>query len=125
MPDPVISYTWEVEQLDVAPAIGALTDVVHKVHWRLHATDGHGTISFYGDVPLAPAEQSAFVPFDTLSEAKVIEWLEAAIDARAGALSDDDSSEPTVAQLKAQQAGALHAMRSPATTARPLPWLAA
>jgi hypothetical protein len=46
----------------------------------------------------------------------VIDWLEAAIDARTG----DD--QPDVAQLQANLAAMLAAKRSPSVVAMPVPW---
>lgn len=116
MPEPVINYTWRIEQLDAAPADGGLQNIVRRVHWRLFATDGMNSVDAYGDVCLADPASNDFTPFSKLSETTVTDWLEAAIDARAG------EEEPTVEQLRAGLAGMLAAKRKPAIVAMDAPW---
>jgi hypothetical protein len=53
-----------------------------------------------------------------LSEATVISWLEAAIDARAA----EGEEEPSVAQLRTGLAGVLAARRTPAIVPMEVPW---
>lgn len=116
MPEPTVNYTWHIEQLDAAPTQGELTNVVSKIHWRLFGNDGINLMDDYGDVLLAGADPEDFTPFEELSEETVIDWLEAAIDARA------DDEELTVAQLRSRLAGMLAAKRTPAVVPLPPPW---
>ena len=116
MAEPSITYTWRIESLDAAPTEGELTNVVRTIHWRLFATDGINTLDLYGDVPLGSADPENFTPFENLTEATVITWLEAAIDGRAG------EGEPTVAQLRTGLAGMLAAKRTPSVVPMPVPW---
>jgi hypothetical protein len=116
MTEPTITYSWKIEQLDATPMEGDLANVVRKVHWRLFGSDGINTMDLYGDVLLSAADPTDFVAYTNLAEATVIDWLEAAIDARAG----DD--QPDVAQLQANLAAMLAAKRSPSVVAMPVPW---
>jgi hypothetical protein len=116
MTEPTITYTWQIERLDAAPAEGDLHDVVRKIHWRLFGSDGTNTMDLYGDVPLGDADPADFTAYADLNEATVITWLEAAIDARAG------EEEPTVAQMHTGLAGMLAAKRTPAVVPMAPPW---
>lgn len=116
MPEPTITYTWRIEQLDVAPEEGGLADVVHTIHWRLLATDGDNTVDTYGSVPLGLPDPSDFTNYQDLAPEIVTAWLEEAIDSRAG------EEDPSVAQLYDSLAGMLAAKRAPAITPRPVPW---
>jgi hypothetical protein len=116
MTDPAITYNWKIERLDCAPSVNELSNVVRKIHWRLFASDGINTSDLYGDILLGDADPEDFTAYESLTEAEVVAWLEAAIDARA------DEEEPSVPQMRSGLAGILAAMRTPAVVATPLPW---
>jgi hypothetical protein len=116
MTTPTITYTWKIERIDCAPTEGELTNVVRKIHWRLFGNDGVNTLDLFGDVPLGAADPEDFSAYSELTEATVITWLEAALDARAG------GEEPSVAQLRAGLSGMLAAKRTPTVVPLPLPW---
>ena len=117
MTEPTVAYTWRIERLDAAPTEGALTNVVRKIHWRLFGSDGTNTLDLYGDVPLGDVNPEDFTLFENLTEATVITWLEAAINARAG------EGEPTVAQIRTSLAGMLAAKRTTSVEPMPMPWI--
>jgi hypothetical protein len=75
-----IAYTWSFPQLEVAPSEGGLNDVIKTIHWRYDAQDGEFSAGAYGTVSLAEPDPEAFVPFDGLTEAKVIEWVSESVD---------------------------------------------
>ena len=118
MAEPTVTHTWRIERLDVAPTEGELTNVVRKIHWRLFAADGINTTDVYGDIPLGSADPAAFALFAGLTEATVIGWLEAAIDARAA----EGEEVPSVAQMRTGLAGILAAKRAPAIVPMDVPW---
>ncbi len=116
MPDSTVTYSWRIERLDAAPFEGELTSVVRKIHWRLFATDGTNSTDTYGEVPLDSANPEEFIPYQELTVAAVIPWLEAAIDSRAG------EDEPSVDQLRWRLAIILAAKLGPTIAPMPLPW---
>ena len=64
---------WVVEQLDVKPQEGNLTDVVIVCHWRCNGVDGQYTASVYGTCSFSqPGEP--FVPYESLTEQEVLSW---------------------------------------------------
>ena len=113
-----VTYTWKIEQLDVAPAVGGLNEVVSRIHWRLLASDGANGADCYGDQILPPPDPSDFSPYTSLTEEAVIACLESRIDASASA----DEGRLTVAQLRQDLAGILAVKAAPHAEPLPLPW---
>ena len=81
-----ISYTWDVNTVDVYPTDGDYTDVIYNVHWRLNATDtqvdAEGnpyTASSYGTQVLDTSDLSGFIDFDSVTSAEVQGWVESAM----------------------------------------------
>lgn len=114
-----VSYEWQIEQLDTAPLENGMTDVVHRVHWRLWADDGESRADLYGELVLPSPSPSAFTPYEDLTKGDVEQWVEATIDARA---AEEGSDESSVAMLRESLAGVLAARRTPSIVAKPLPW---
>lgn len=75
-----ITYTWNVNTMDAAPSEDGLINVVKVVHWRLSATDGAYHAETYSTVSLDSPDPSNFKPFNELTEAEVISWLESKLD---------------------------------------------
>jgi hypothetical protein len=111
-----VSYTWKIEQLDVTPAVGELSDVVRRVHWRLLASDGSSEADVFGMENLGTPTPEAFIAYPSLVEADVIGWLEETIDAKAG------EDEPSVEGMKQGLAGILAARAADVVAPAPLPW---
>ena len=103
----MITYTWTIAQLDTAPSVGDLADVVTCVHWRLAGEEGGHRAEIYGSASMAPPIPEAFSDYDTLTKAEVLGWL-------AGAM-DMTEAEAKVAQMIADQ-------QAPAVVPRPVPW---
>lgn len=57
-----------------------LKDSIQNVHWVYEATDGTNTTSSIGVETLETPSAEGFTPFDELSEADVVAWLEAKMD---------------------------------------------
>ena len=83
-----ISYTWDVNTVDVYPTDGDYTDVIYNVHWRLNATDtqvdAEGnpyTASVYGTQVLDTSDLSGFIDFDNVTSSQVQGWVESAMGA--------------------------------------------
>lgn len=60
------------------------TGGVITAHWRATLTEGDYSASSYGTVGFTPdATDPSFVPFESLTEADVIAWVEAELDVEA------------------------------------------
>jgi hypothetical protein len=119
MTEPPITYTWKIERIDCAPIDGQLVNVVRQIHWRLLGSDDTNTVELYGDILLESPTPAQFSPYSELDQSTVIDWLEAAINARAEV---EDSGELSVEQLHHSLARMLDATRVPPVQPMPLPW---
>lgn len=98
---------WVVEQLDVKPQEGNLTDVVIVCHWRCNGVDGQYTASVYGTCSFSqPGEP--FVPYESLTEQEVLSWCW-----NSGV--DKDATEANIDTQIANQV-------NPPVVTPPLPW---
>jgi len=83
-----ISYTWDVNTVDVYPTDEGHSNVIYNVHWRLNATDtqvdAEGnpyTASVYGTQVLDTSDLSNFTDFDSVTSSQVQGWVESAMGA--------------------------------------------
>lgn len=81
-----ISYTWDVNTVDVYPTDEGHSNVIYNVHWRLNATDtqvdAEGnpyTASVYGTQSLDTSDLSDFTDFDSVTSSQVQGWVETAM----------------------------------------------
>lgn len=72
-----ITYTWAVTGMKVTKA-GTLSNYVVQTYWTKTGTDENGnTGTFNGATPFAPdPTQSDFVPYDQLTQAIVLSWIQ-------------------------------------------------
>tara|TARA_R110001599_G_scaffold136969_1_gene315627 strand:- start:8 stop:361 length:354 start_codon:yes stop_codon:yes gene_type:complete len=84
-----ISYAWDVSTVDTYPTKDSKADVIHKVHWKLIATDDANndadgnpqTADVYGSEGLDTSDLSSFTAFASVSKANVQAWVEASLNA--------------------------------------------
>lgn len=89
--------------------VGALVNVVKEVDCSLIASDSGTTASMSITAPLGDADVDDFTPYNELTEAKVLGWVDSVIDAQA--------SKPFMQQM-------LDYMIASASFGRPaLPWV--
>jgi hypothetical protein len=78
------TYNWVISALDTAPSEDGLTDVVKVVHWRYQANEQVEDKSYfaevYGTMACATPSETDFTAYPDLTEAQVINWLEAGLD---------------------------------------------
>jgi hypothetical protein len=106
----MITYTWNIAQLDCAPIENGLANVIKTIHWTYTAqeTDGDQLVSscntYYQLNSPAPEQ---FVDFETLTEDQVIGWLENSLN---------------MSILQNNLANQIIAQRNPPIRPLPLPW---
>ena len=84
-----ITYTWNVNTVDVYPSDEGHSNVIYNVHWRLNAADNEldaegyplYTASVYGAQRLNTSDLSNFTDFDNVTSSQVQGWVEAAMGA--------------------------------------------
>jgi len=71
------TYTWNVVQCDRILATG----MINTLHYTINASDADGayTVGAYGSIGLEPADPETMIPYDSVTEAETITWLQAAI----------------------------------------------
>jgi hypothetical protein len=106
----MITYRWIISKLRAAPSLQGQTNVVVSVDWILYGTDGTHDASRQGavDVPYSPDE--GFTPYDQLTEAMIIPWVQEAI------------TEPVIASYKKAIELAISQKASPPLITPDLPW---
>ena len=80
-------YNWVISQMDTAPSLDGLTDVVVTVHWRRNANaiDGDKTYfaDVYGAMGCATPSETDFTAYPDLTYEQVCGWLDAGNDVAA------------------------------------------
>jgi hypothetical protein len=76
----MVEYKWSFGPMEVAPVEGKFENVVKVVPWTLTATDGERSEAMSGNCELPPPDASDFTPFEKLTEAEVVEWIEGCAD---------------------------------------------
>ena len=83
-----ITYTWNVNTVDVYPSDEGHSNVIYNVHWRLNATDNEVdaegnpyVASVYGTQSLDTSDLSNFTNFDSVTSSQVQGWVEGAMGA--------------------------------------------
>lgn len=107
MTEPAITYTWGIANLEVVPSEDGLSNVVKNIHWTLSATDGQFTASGYGSAGTGAVDPDAFTPYEELTQADVIGWLEQLLE---------------VDQLRTSLANQIADQQNPPIITPPLPW---
>jgi hypothetical protein len=78
-----MEYNWIISGLVAKIQDGELSNIIETVHYRYQATDGEHTADVYGSVGLEAPDAESFKPFEQVTEADVIAWLEAKLDVEA------------------------------------------
>jgi hypothetical protein len=79
----MVNYNWVISDLVAKIQDGELSNVIETVHYRYQATDGEHTADVYGSVGLEAPDAESFKPFEEVTEADVIAWLESKLDVEA------------------------------------------
>ena len=110
-----VTYTWSINQLTAYPTYQSQTDVVFKVQWSYRGVDSNGVGSSRGGVtPVTYSAGAPFTPFNQLTEAQVLGWVQPTISAQQ--LADMEAGITGDIDWQIQQAAA----DNPVTP--PLPW---
>ncbi len=108
-----VAFIWKIERLECRPQVGALEDVVGKIHWRVFGVSEAVQESVYGMTEVELDAQAVFTPFEELTEETVIGWVKDRLGAQ------------VVARYETSLTEAVDARLDPPIVPRPLPWSAA
>jgi hypothetical protein len=77
------NFSWVISQLNCAVESEGLPNVINVIHWRYQATQVDGDKTWfaetYGASSVAQPNPQNFVPYEDVTEAEVISWLEAVL----------------------------------------------
>lgn len=105
------TYTWTILRLDAYPTYEGVEHAVYSMHWRLAADDGAGHSAYcYGTQSAGPINPNDFTPFNELTEAQVLGWLEAAM------------GQEQIARIKADADAQIEQQINPTSESLPVPW---
>ncbi len=96
----MITPIWTITNLDCIPDVDGLVDYVVTAHWDCTTTDGQysgivcNTTSFEVD-----ANKPDYIPYADLTEAQVIEWVQASLGAEAVAATEANVLQQIESQI--------------------------
>ena len=72
-----ITYSYKITQLEMAPALDGLSDVITRARFTYTGVDSVSGYSgsFQGATPVPAPNSGSFTPLADLTEAEVIEWV--------------------------------------------------
>ncbi len=74
------TITWSINSMVIIPQVDQYSDYAWQVGWKCSATDGNNTQAISSSVTFFPSQQGQpYTPYDQLTEAQVIEWVQAAL----------------------------------------------
>jgi len=111
-----ITYTWDIENVDILPSYNNHENVVFRVVWNCKAEDADGNIKDQSGVVELDIDSTAenFIPVDQVTKQNIIDWvketvavsvIEKGLIPATKTISFRDTAEPTV--TVAQQLSAL------------------
>ena len=77
----MIELVWKIVHLRIRPLYKEKRDIVTEIHWRLEATEQGHQAAVYGSLALPVNNLEAFIPYDSLKEADVIQWVKGVLGA--------------------------------------------
>jgi hypothetical protein len=98
---------WLVSQLDTAPSLDGLTDVVKVVHYRYEGKDAEYSAEIYGAMACATPSGTDFTAYEDLTYEQVCTWLEAGLNTEA---------------MNENLATQIENLKNPPIINKPLPW---
>ena len=100
-----ITYTWKVDMIHLTSAAG-ITDAVAEVHWSKTGVNENGVKGRYPGVSKyttqhaqAAIDAGSFIPFNQLTEEKVLDWVRATLSDENEAFIDSRISAEIQSQI--------------------------
>jgi hypothetical protein len=108
-----ITYTWTINQMYTLQQPDP--NYVVNVMWTLTGVDGTATASIEGNTEFDSNQSGTFIPYNQLTEAIVIGWVQAALGANG------------IANFEANVQGQINSILNPPVSPQstPLPWATA
>lgn len=122
------TFNWTVQSMSSYPQYAGETDVVFMVSWTCTGVESSGgteyTNSYFGTTAVTYEAGSPYIPYDQLTEAQVIGWVQAVLDAP---VLDPATNTMVpghgVADVEATVQTAINNQINPPVVYLPLPWV--
>ena len=102
-----ITYTWNVDSMDVSKRHNGKTDVIKSVHWRYIWREDEFNASVYGQAMLDDPTDD-FIDFQSVTSDQVIAWTKAKIFTGEDEVPTEDTLTAALeAQIQNQKAPAV------------------
>lgn len=73
----MITFNWTISAAERVVSLNGLQDVIKVIHWRYRGEDENGiTAETYGATSVGDPNPEDFTPYDGITEADVIGWIE-------------------------------------------------
>lgn len=77
------NFSWSIAALNCAAEKDGLPKVIHTIHWRYNATkvveDKTYFVDTYGAQGVGQPNPENFIPYENITEAEIISWLESTL----------------------------------------------
>lgn len=77
------NFQWLISQLDSIPSLDGMDKVISVIHYRAQKQHEEFIADTYGAVNLSAPHEASFTPYNQVTEAMVISWLESSLDCEA------------------------------------------
>lgn len=106
------THTWTIKQMSVMPVLDGQADVVVSAQWNILGEDQGYSYNLAGWQNFTLKQGEGFTPYDQLTEAQVVGWVQ------------DAMGENGVANMEAAVQGSLAALINPPVQPQtaPFPW---
>jgi hypothetical protein len=105
------TYNWTIQAMDCVPQEDGHTDVVVVAHWNVLATDGTYNANVYGTQSFTYDSGKTFIPYESLTQAEVVTWVQNAMGTDGVASIQDNLNSQIANQI------------NPPIVTPPLPWV--
>lgn len=107
----MITYSWNIIQLDCYPEYNGETDVVFNVWWSYNGIDGLFASGIPGETEIKLNTSESFTPYNQLTQDEVVSWIINVI------------GQPAVTEMENQISSQIQQEKTPTFISPPLPWL--
>jgi hypothetical protein len=73
-------FSWKIDNLEIISNLDTLQDVIKSIHYTYTGTCDTYTAQINGVVGLDPPNASSYIPYQELTKAQVISWLQTKYD---------------------------------------------
>lgn len=77
----------EIENLEVSPSMGGLSNVITALHWRVYVDTARGRLSRCGVAKLGQPNPTVFTSIEDVTQEQALAWLDASVDGGLDALT--------------------------------------